>query len=128
MAKFGVGSLKELKLLQEMAKLGVHENEITETFVTPSGPGGQKRQKTSSCVYLRHEPTGIEVKCQRERSQAINRYVARQELCEKIDALIHGRKSKKSVKIDKQRKQKDRRKRRSRNKKPSPSTGAKEKS
>ena len=68
-----------------MRALGIDESDLVEKFIKGSGPGGQKINKTSSCVYLKHEPTGIEVKCQRERSQALNRLVAREELCDRIE-------------------------------------------
>ncbi len=64
----------------------IHEKDISEKFIKAKGPGGQHTNKTSSCVYLRHIPTGIEVKCQKERSQMLNRYIARKILIEKIIA------------------------------------------
>ena len=48
-------------------------------------PGGQKINKTSSCVYLKHLPTGIEIKCQQGRSREMNRYYARKELCQRLE-------------------------------------------
>jgi len=70
-----------LKLL----RLGVKEQDLFESFIRSSAPGGQNVNKTSTCVYLKHLPTGIEVKCQRERSQALNRLLARQILLKKIE-------------------------------------------
>jgi len=69
-----------------MENLKIREEDIIEKFIKSQGPGGQHVNKTSSCVYLKHIPTGIEVKCQKERSQARNRYIARKLLVEKIKA------------------------------------------
>lgn len=69
--------------------LGTSSAEVEERFVRGSGPGGQKINKSSSCVWLRHRPTGIEVRCQRERSQVQNRELAWDELCKKLAARQH---------------------------------------
>jgi peptide chain release factor len=58
--------------------------------VRGSGPGGQKINKTSSTVCVKHRPTGVEVRCQRERSQSANRETAWTELCEKLEAKVRG--------------------------------------
>ncbi|MSU50695.1 MAG: peptide chain release factor-like protein [Opitutus sp.] len=71
---------------ERLAALGIAWGDVDERFVRGSGPGGQKINKTSSTVWLRHRPTGIEVRCQRERSQAANRELAWQELCGKLEA------------------------------------------
>ena len=71
---------------ERLAALGVRPADVEEKFVRGTGPGGQKINKTSSTVWLRHGPTGVEVRCQRERSQAVNREVAWLELCEKLEA------------------------------------------
>ena len=68
---------KEKSLRERMQALGVREQDIEEQFVRSSGAGGQKVNKTSSCVVLHHRPTGVRVKCQQERSQALNRFLAR---------------------------------------------------
>ena len=73
------------ELRRKMGELGIYEEDLVEKFILGSGRGGQNLQKTSSCVYLKHLPTGIEIKCQRERSRDMNRYFARRELCEKIE-------------------------------------------
>jgi protein subunit release factor B len=65
--------------------LGVPESDVEERFVRGSGPGGQKINKTSSTVWLVHRPTGVEVRCQAERSQAANRDLAWRELCLKLE-------------------------------------------
>jgi len=71
---------------ERLARLGTSPAEVEERFVRGSGPGGQKINKTSSTVWLRHGPTGIEVRCQAERSQAANREAAWRELCAKLEA------------------------------------------
>ncbi|MDD5108035.1 MAG: peptide chain release factor-like protein [Candidatus Omnitrophica bacterium] len=73
-----------MTLERRMALLGVREDDIVERFIRSSGPGGQNVNKTSTCVYLKHLPTGIEVKCQRQRSQLLNRSLARHILLSKI--------------------------------------------
>ena len=78
----GVG--KNLTLEKRMAFLGVREEDIIESFIRSSGPGGQNLNKTATCVYLKHLPTGLEVKCQRQRSQLLNRSLARHILLSKI--------------------------------------------
>ena len=77
-----------------------------------SGKGGQKVNKTSSCVYLKHEPSGLEVKCQRTRSRELNRFHARRELCEKMAEQVEGEKSRRQAAAEKIRRQKRRRSRR----------------
>jgi protein subunit release factor B len=71
---------------ERLRALGVRVADVEEKFVRGTGPGGQKINKTSSTVWLRHGPTGVEVRCQRERSQAVNREVAWAELCAKLEA------------------------------------------
>jgi protein subunit release factor B len=73
---------------ERLKALGVRAADVEERFVRGAGPGGQKINKTSSTVWLRHGPTGIEVRCQRERSQAVNREVAWTELCAKLEARV----------------------------------------
>ena len=99
--------MEELKA--RMDRLLIYEKDLTEKFITGGGSGGQKINKTSSCVYLKHEPTGSEVKCQKERSREMNRFFARRELCEKIESQVHGIKTKKEIAAEKIRKQKKRR-------------------
>lgn len=72
-------------LQKRMAALAIREEDLHEEFIRGSGPGGQKINKTSSTVTLRHKPTGIEVRCQKERSQVLNRHWARMELCDRIE-------------------------------------------
>src|SRR6267154_1039148 len=97
-------------------KLNITEDDPVEKFVLGSGSGGQKINKTSSCVYLKHIPTGIEIKCQRERSRALNRYYARKELCDRIEEKIEDKKSERQQMIEKIRRKKRRRSRKSKEK------------
>jgi protein subunit release factor B len=69
-----------------MQKLGIRETDLAESFVRSSGKGGQNVNKVSSCVVLVHVPSGIAVKCQIERTQALNRLRARELLADKIEA------------------------------------------
>ena len=71
-----------------LTALGVRSADVDERFVRGTGPGGQKINKTSSTVWLRHRPTGVEVRCQRERSQAANRELAWIELCGKLEQRL----------------------------------------
>ncbi|HOI17917.1 MAG TPA: peptide chain release factor-like protein [Geobacteraceae bacterium] len=81
---FAVSEAKNRLLREMMEALGVREEDLAESFIRSSGKGGQHVNKTSTCVYLRHLPTGIEVKCGTDRSQSVNRFLARRELLEKI--------------------------------------------
>jgi len=112
MSVFGVGLDKEKALAEKMSRLGINQEDIIEKFVRSAGAGGQNVNKTSTCVYLKHIPTGIEVKCQQERSQALNRYLARQILVKKIESSILGALSEERKRIEKIRRQKRRRARR----------------
>jgi len=69
-------------LTQRLERLGILEEDLEERFVLGSGSGGQKINKTSSCVYLKHLPSGREVTCQETRSREKNREIARIRLCE----------------------------------------------
>jgi protein subunit release factor B len=95
-----------------MAALGLREADLSESFVLGSGKGGQKINKTASCVQLRHADSGIEVRCQRSRSRAVNRYWARFELCERVAEQREGERSQRQQRIEKIRRQKRRRSRR----------------
>jgi protein subunit release factor B len=113
MIHFPISEEKSRWLSERMEALGVREEDIEEKFVRSSGSGGQKVNKTSTCVYLRHIPSGIEVKCMKERSQSLNRFLARRELVEKISKVL-GQITSDDVKIEKIRRQKARRKKRAR--------------
>ncbi len=85
---FAVSEKKNRGLYEKMKSLGIDERDLEEKFVRSSGRGGQKVNKTSTCVYLKHLPTGIEVKCMKDRSQSINRFLARRELVEKVEKKL----------------------------------------
>ena len=107
-----VGKKKVEELQERLERLGVRDDDIEEKFILGSGPGGQKVNKTASCVYLKHLPSGIEVKCGKERSRELNRFLARRQLCELLEKEKLGLKTPKEKKLEKLRKQKLRRKRR----------------
>jgi len=114
MTESGVNAAKERMLLERMARLGIREADIREEFIRGSGHGGQKINKTSSCVQLLHGPTGLQVKCQQTRQRALNRFLARRELCEKIADRVLGEQSARRQEFEKIRRQKRRRSRRQR--------------
>ena len=99
-----------------MEELRLREEDIDEKFIRSGGKGGQKVNKSSTCVYLKHRPTGIEVKCQKERSQALNRFLARRILTNKVEVLRLGRLSEERKRIEKIRRQKRKRSRRAKEK------------
>src|SRR5437588_9321986 len=112
MSSFPVSLEKETQLAQRMAELGVNEAEIEETFVRSGGHGGQNVNKSSTCVMLRHRPTGLQVKCQTTRQQGLNRFLARRLLLDKIETLQKGYLDSERARIEKIRRQKLRRSRR----------------
>jgi protein subunit release factor B len=107
---------KQDDLSLRMESLDIKEDDLVEKFIIGSGRGGQNLQKTSNCVYLKHIPTGLEVKCQKSRSREINRYQARKLLCEKIEAQVYKIKTEKQAEFEKIRRQKRRRTRRQKEK------------
>lgn len=113
---FPIGPQKEKALKQKLENLRIYEKDIKESFIRSSGKGGQKVNKTSTCVYLKHIPTGIEVKCSKARTQGLNRYYARQLLYAKIERLIKGRESEEKQRIAKIRRQKRKRSKRAKEK------------
>jgi len=114
--KFGVSLKKEKALRKKMKRYSIYEKDIEEKFIRSSGKGGQKTNKTSTCVYLKHIPTQLEVKCQKERSQILNRFHARRILVKKIENMVLGKKSEEKKKIEKIRRQKRKRSKRAKQK------------
>ncbi|MCA9402024.1 MAG: peptide chain release factor-like protein [Candidatus Omnitrophica bacterium] len=112
MSVFGVREEKEQALFAKMSGYNIREQDLTERFIRAAGKGGQKVNKTSSCVYLKHQPTGLEVKVQRERQQNLNRFLARRLLVQKYEKEILKIKTDDDTRLEKIRKQKKRRKRR----------------
>lgn len=96
-----------------MESLGIREQDLEESFVRGAGRGGQKVNKTNNCVYLKHVPTGIAVKCHVDRSRELNRFLARRELCDAVERAADRPVRRKARVIQRMRKQKDRRRRRS---------------
>jgi len=115
MPDFAVSEEKNRWLKERMKALNIREEDIIEKFVRSSGRGGQKVNKAATCVYLKHIPTGIEVKCMETRSQSINRFLARRELIWRIEELL-GLPSSRDKKHERIRKQKLKRKKRAKGK------------
>ncbi len=111
-----VSSEKQKELQRLFEKLQMREEDLEEHFVRSSGAGGQKVQKTSTCVVLKHLPSGIEVKCQIQRTQAMNRFLARRILCEKLEEMIFQKESAEEKRREKIRRQKRKRSRRAKEK------------
>jgi len=116
MTIFGVSLEKEQALKERMEKLGIRDEDLVEKFVRSGGHGGQNVNKVATCVYLKHIPSGIEVKCQKERSQALNRFFARRLLADKLENQILGEKSAEQQRIEKLRRQKRKRSKRAKEK------------
>jgi protein subunit release factor B len=116
MTLFGVSLEKEQALKERMEKLGIRNEDLVEKFVRSGGHGGQNVNKVATCVYLKHIPSGIEVKCQKERSQAMNRFFARRLLADKLENQILGERSAEQQRIEKIRRQKRKRSKRAKEK------------
>ncbi|MDT8380000.1 MAG: peptide chain release factor-like protein [Desulfotignum sp.] len=112
----GPGEKKLAALEQKLAELGICKTDLEEKFIRASGRGGQKVNKSSSAVFIRHKVTGLSVKVGRHRSQHLNRFLALRALAEKIEAHQAGRDSAQTEQIQKIRRQKQRRKRKARRK------------
>jgi protein subunit release factor B len=106
-----VSEEKNQWLKERMEALGIREEDLEEKFVRSSGRGGQKVNKTSTCVYLKHIPTGAEVKCMKERNQPLNRFLARRELIQRIEKLL-GQTTPDDIKKEKIKRQKSKRRKR----------------
>lgn len=104
---------KLMALEQRLASLGIRKEDIEERFIKASGRGGQKVNKSSSAVFVRHIPTALSVKCGSERSQHLNRFLALRRLADKVEALITGVPSPAARHQAAVRKQKQRRRKRS---------------
>lgn len=116
MLDFGVSAQKQNALLKKMEELGIREEDLVEKFIRSGGAGGQNVNKVATCVYLKHVPTGVEVKEQRERSQALNRFLARRTLVEKIESMVAGKASEEQRRREKIRRQKRKRSKRAKEK------------
>ena len=114
MIDFGVTERKAAELELRMKNCNLYEKDIEEKFVRSSGPGGQKVNKSSTCVQLSHHLSGLKVKMQKSRTQLLNRYYARKRLCELLENKLFGKESPEEKRISKIRKQKDRKRRRRR--------------
>ena len=113
MLLFPVSEEKNKWLRERMKALGIYEKDIEEKFIRSSGSGGQKVNKTSTCVYLKHIPTGIEIKWMRERNQSLNRFLARRELVRRVERMS-GQLTPEDMKIEKIKRQKLKSKKRAR--------------
>ena len=116
MINFGITQTKQKELEDKFNKLNIKENDIIEKFIHSSGNGGQNVNKVSTCVYLKYIPLNIEIKCQKARTQLLNRYYARKMLAEELENRILGEKSKKQIEIEKIRRQKRKRSKRAKEK------------
>jgi protein subunit release factor B len=115
-APFPVSPKKQLDLQRMMQRLGVQESDLEERFIRSRGPGGQNVNKVATCVVVRHRPSGLEVRCQQERSQALNRFLARRLLLGRLEAERLGRLSAEAQRIAKLRRQKRKRSKRAKEK------------
>lgn len=116
MGKYPVSEAKEQDLHAWMERLGIREEEIEEKFIRGGGKGGQKINKTSNCVWLKHIPSKTEVRCQSNRSLAMNRFLARRILCTKIETALLGKESKEEKERERIRRQKRKRSKRAKEK------------
>lgn len=116
MSRFGVSQEKEHALEARLRALQIFEDDLEETFMRSSGPGGQHVNKTSTCVRLTHRPTGLSVRVQQSRSQGLNRFLARRLLADRLEADKLGKDSVQAQQQEKIRRQKQRRSRRTKQK------------
>jgi protein subunit release factor B len=113
---FPVSPEKARALEARMQQLGVREADLEEQFVRSGGKGGQNVNKVATCVVLRHRPSGVIVRCQQERSQALNRFLARRELLDRLEARVRGVAAAAQAERERIRRQKRRRSRRAKEK------------
>jgi peptide chain release factor len=111
-----VSPAKQAELDALMRRLGVSEQDFDESFIRSGGPGGQNVNKVATCVVLRHRPSGLEVRCQQERSQALNRFLARRILLRRLEEQRLGAASAEARRIAKIRRQKRKRSKRAQEK------------
>ena len=116
MINFGVSASKQQLLQKKFERFNIRESDIVEKFIHSSGHGGQNLNKVATCVYLKHIPTLTEIKCQKYRTQLLNRYAARKMLADAIETKVLGEKSEKIKKIEKIRRQKRKRSKRAKEK------------
>jgi peptide chain release factor len=112
----GISKTKQQELQARMKALGIFEEDLEENFIRSGGKGGQNVNKVASCVQIKHLPSGLEVKCQKERAQALNRFYARRLLCEKLDQKINREQSEAQKRLEKIRRQKRKRSKRAQEK------------
>lgn len=99
---------KDAALQERMNALGIFEEDLVEKFIHGAGSGGQKVNKTSSCVFLQHPPSNLQVKVQRDRSRETNRFLAREELCARLEEMRLAKKTARTQAREKVRRQKRR--------------------
>lgn len=116
MANVPVSFEKWQALTARLARLGIREQDLEEHFVRSSGRGGQHVNKVATCVVLTHRPSGLTVRCQEERSQGLNRFLARRRLVDKMEERLLGEASRRRQEIAKIRRQKRKRSKRAKEK------------
>jgi protein subunit release factor B len=116
MTAFPVRSEKWKALEQRLLKVGIREQDLEEQFVRSGGRGGQNVNKVATCVILTHRPSGLKVRCEEERTQGLNRFLARRRLADKMEEKLLGEASRKRQEIEKIRRQKRKRSKRAKEK------------
>src|SRR3954468_7510176 len=106
MSSIPISETTDDEFRKRLATLGVRESDIEESFVRSGGHGGQNVNKTSTCVMLLHRPSGLQVKCQTSRHQALNRSIARRLLLDKIESVHRQRVTAERARLEKLRRQK----------------------